>query len=131
MFYFSFINFNHLLFLVILKALFSQLLILSSITLNFQFSYFSRLVTRKRTQPNNPTLSNTPIDPAKGSIVALPEMFATGFSMNTGEIAEEYGGPTEQFLAQTAREWGIYLVAGAAMRGRDGRVRNKALVFFA
>jgi len=36
--------------------------------------------------------------PGKGSLVVLPEMFATGFSMNTDTIAEEYGGQTEQFL---------------------------------
>src|SRR5262245_51927178 len=58
--------------------------------------------------------------PPKGSLVALPEMFATGFSMNTAVTAEDYGGATEQFLAQTARQWSICLVAGAAMRGRDG-----------
>jgi predicted amidohydrolase len=67
--------------------------------------------------------------PAQDSLVVLPEMFATGFSMNTGVIAEPRGGATEQFLASVAREFGICLVAGAAMLGRDGRVRNKALVF--
>ena len=67
--------------------------------------------------------------PRKDSLVVLPEMFATGFSMNTDAIAEPYGGPTEQFLASTAKEFGVCLVAGAAMRGRDGRARNKALVF--
>jgi predicted amidohydrolase len=67
--------------------------------------------------------------PGKDSLVVLPEMFATGFSMNTDAIAEAYGGPTEQFLASTAKEFGVCLVAGAAMRGRDGRARNKALVF--
>jgi predicted amidohydrolase len=67
--------------------------------------------------------------PEKNSLVALPEMFATGFSMNTALIAETYGGETEQFLSATAKQFGIYLVAGAAMRGRDGRVRNKALAF--
>jgi len=67
--------------------------------------------------------------PRKDSLVVLPEMFATGFSMNADAIAESYGGPTEQFLASTAKEFGVVLVAGAAMRGRDGRVRNKALVF--
>jgi predicted amidohydrolase len=56
-------------------------------------------------------------------------MFATGFSMNVDSVAESYGGETEQFLAATAKEFGIYLIAGAPMRGRDGRARNKALVF--
>jgi predicted amidohydrolase len=67
--------------------------------------------------------------PEKASLVVLPEMFATGFSMNAAAIAENYGGETEQFLSSTAKEFGIFLVAGAAMRGRDGKARNKALVF--
>jgi omega-amidase len=69
------------------------------------------------------------VAPAKDSLVVLPEMFATGFSMDADTIAEEYGGPTEQFLATTAQEFGVCLVAGAAMRSRDGHPRNKALVF--
>jgi len=67
--------------------------------------------------------------PAPESLVILPEMFATGFSMNTEALAEDYGGQTEQFLASAARDFRIYLLGGAAMRGRDGQARNKALVF--
>jgi omega-amidase len=67
--------------------------------------------------------------PEKHSMVILPEMFATGFSMDTGAIAESAGGPTEQFLARTAKEFDVCLLAGAAMLGKDGRPRNKALVF--
>jgi len=66
---------------------------------------------------------------AQNSLIALPEMFATGFSMKADAIAEAYGGETEQFLGQLAKEFGILLVAGAAMRGKDGKARNKALVF--
>ena len=71
----------------------------------------------------------TAVAPVRDSLVVLPEMFATGFSMNAKAIAESYGGPTELFLANTAQEFGVCLVGGAAMRGRDGRARNKALVF--
>ena len=67
--------------------------------------------------------------PETGSLVVLPEMFATGFTMNADAMAESYGGETERFLAAVAREFGVCLVAGAPMRGRDGRARNKALVF--
>src|SRR5215472_10249586 len=67
--------------------------------------------------------------PEKNSLVALPEMFATGFSMNVEKMAEAYGGETEAFLSAAAKQFGIYLIGGAAMRGRDGRARNKALVF--
>jgi len=67
--------------------------------------------------------------PKRGSLVALPEMFATGFSMSAQAIAEAPGGQTEQFLAATAREFGLYLIGGASMRDADGRGRNRALVF--
>lgn len=67
--------------------------------------------------------------PQRDSLVVLPEMFATGFSMNTEAIAEDYRGQTESFLAETAKQYGVYLLGGAAMRGRNGAVRNKALLF--
>ncbi len=67
--------------------------------------------------------------PERNSLVVLPEMFATGFSMNTGAIAEPYGDATEQFLSGVAKEFGVAVVAGAAARAADGRARNKALVF--
>ena len=67
--------------------------------------------------------------PATGSLVALPEMFATGFSMNVTKVADSYGGEVEQFLGELARQFKVWLVAGAAMKARDGRARNKALVF--
>lgn len=67
--------------------------------------------------------------PEPGSLVALPEMFATGFSMNVAAVAEAYQGETERFLSLMAREHGVYVVAGAAMRGKSGQARNKALVF--
>ena len=71
----------------------------------------------------------TEVAPERDSLVVLPEMFATGFTMNTATMAESYRGESEQFLAGIAREFGVCVVAGAAMRGRDGRARNKALVF--
>ena len=64
-----------------------------------------------------------------GSLVVLPEMFATGFTMNVEAMAEPYEGQTEQFLKQLAREHQAYLIGGAPMRSRAGQARNKALVF--
>ena len=64
-----------------------------------------------------------------GSLVLLPEMFATGFSMNVAGIAEEQGGSTEQFLAKTARDSGIFLLAGVVTRGANGHGRNECVVF--
>jgi len=66
---------------------------------------------------------------SRGSLVLLPEMFATGFSMNVAAIAEEEGGPTEQFVANTAREFGVYLLAGIVTHGAGGRGRNECVVF--
>ena len=37
-----------------------------------------------------------------GSLLVLPEMFATGFSMNAAKIAEPPGGPTFEFVASMA-----------------------------
>ena len=67
--------------------------------------------------------------PPRGALVALPEMFATGFSMHVEAIVQPPGGPTEQFLAATARELGIYLVGGVVTPGAHGRGRNEAVVF--
>jgi omega-amidase len=67
--------------------------------------------------------------PQKDSLVLLPEMFATGFTMNTKDMAEDYGGETEGFLSDCSKSFGVWLIAGAAMRNRQGIVRNKALVF--
>ncbi len=67
--------------------------------------------------------------PERDTLVALPEMFATGFSMNTAAIAEPYGGQTEQFLSSLAKDFGATVIGGVAARAPDGRVRNKALVF--
>jgi omega-amidase len=65
----------------------------------------------------------------KASLVLVPEMFATGFSMNVAGIAEDHGGPTEQFLANTAREFGVFLMGGVVTRGSDGLGRNECVTF--
>ena len=68
--------------------------------------------------------------PVRDSLVLLPEMFATGFSMNVGGIAEDAeDGPTLQFLSRQAAKLGVYLVGGFARRGDDGMGRNVLAVF--
>lgn len=67
--------------------------------------------------------------PARDSLVVLPEMFATGFTMNTKAMAEDYGGETELFLSDCSKSFGIWMIAGAAMRNQKGACRNKSLVF--
>ena len=45
--------------------------------------------------------------PEAGSLVLLPEMFASGFSMNITAIREGRERETERFLAATAKKLGI------------------------
>ncbi len=62
-----------------------------------------------------------------GDLVVLPEMFATGFSMDVAAIAETVGGPTEAFLAGLARAHRCTVIGGVVTLGPDGRGRNEAL----
>ena len=66
--------------------------------------------------------------PAPGSLLALPEMFASGFSMNVDRVAEDESRVTERFLCELSKRYGIYLIGGLATRGADGRGRNEAVV---
>ncbi len=61
-------------------------------------------------------------------LVTLPEMFATGFSMNAEALAEPDGGPIERFLADQARRHGVHLL-GTKARRTPGRPVNAALLF--
>ena len=66
---------------------------------------------------------------ARESLIVLPEMFATGFGMDADAIAETADGPTNQFLADLAREYSSYVVGGVVALAPDGRGRNQAAVF--
>lgn len=66
--------------------------------------------------------------PPSGSLVALPEMGFTGFSMNVAEIAADEPGLTETFLTAMARRHGVYLLAGLVTRTPDGLGRNVAVL---
>ena len=54
-------------------------------------------------------LERTPV--ASGSLIVLPEMFATGFSMAVPEIADEVTLETEQFILNTARRRNVAVIA--------------------
>lgn len=66
--------------------------------------------------------------PAPGALVALPEMFASGFSMNVAGIAEDENRVTDRFVVDLARQFGVFVVAGVVTRASDGRGRNEAIV---
>jgi predicted amidohydrolase len=61
-------------------------------------------------------------------LIVLSEMYATGFSMNPDKIAEDEGGPNEQFLCDQAAAHGVHVAASVAQRGADGLFRNNAIV---
>lgn len=68
--------------------------------------------------------------PPEGTLIVLPEMFATGFSMNVAGIAENpQTRETEAFLGEMARAHNCYLLGGVVSRGADGRGRNEAVLF--
>jgi predicted amidohydrolase len=61
-------------------------------------------------------------------LIVLTEMYATGFSMRPERVAEDEGGPNEQFLLAQAAEHSAHLIASIAQRGADGKYRNNAVV---
>jgi omega-amidase len=66
--------------------------------------------------------------PNAGSLVVLPEMFSTGFSMNVAGIQEGSKRLAEGFLETLAREYDCTVLGGVVNLGPDGRGRNQALV---
>ncbi|HKC28872.1 MAG TPA: nitrilase-related carbon-nitrogen hydrolase [Jatrophihabitans sp.] len=79
--------------------------------------------TRERTRP---LIARAADQGAR--LIVLPEMYATGFSMHPERIAEEEGGPNEQFLLERAAAHEATLIASIAQRGPDGKYRNNAVV---
>jgi predicted amidohydrolase len=61
-------------------------------------------------------------------LIVLSEMYATGFSMRPERVAEDEGGPNEQFLREQAKAHDAHLIASIAQRGADGRYRNNAVL---
>jgi predicted amidohydrolase len=53
---------------------------------------------------------------AGADLVALPEMFACGFSMRTERIAEPPGGPSTRFLTEAARRHRLWLAGSLPER---------------
>lgn len=71
----------------------------------------------------------TPAKAPAGSLIVLPELFATGFGFNIERITEEPGrGETQDFLAQLAREHQCFTLGGLVLRGSDGLARNQCVI---
>lgn len=65
---------------------------------------------------------------AGARLVALPEMFACGFSMATERIAEPEGGPSSRFLVEQARRLGLWLAGSVPERPVPGERPFNTLV---
>lgn len=65
----------------------------------------------------------------EGSLVQLPEMFATGFSMNVSAIREGPARETAAFLAGLARRWKSFVLGGLVTEAPCGRGCNQAVAF--
>ncbi|HYW79854.1 MAG TPA: carbon-nitrogen family hydrolase [Thermoguttaceae bacterium] len=72
-------------------------------------------------------LAKTEIEP--DSLIVLPEMFATGFSMNVATVCEDETRPTGRFLAELAQKHRAYVLGGLVEQAADGRGRNLAVAF--
>ena len=65
--------------------------------------------------------------PSPGCLVVLPEMFATGFSMNLAVTRQGAAREDEAFLAEIAREFRVAILGGVISDGEAGRGRNEAV----
>jgi predicted amidohydrolase len=71
-------------------------------------------------------LAATP--PEAGALVVMPEMFATGFSLDLTKTCAGAALEAEAFLAGLARRYGVAVVGGITRPGAGGMGRNEALV---
>ena len=66
---------------------------------------------------------------AGADVLLLPEMFATGFTMEAREFAEADDGPIAKGVADIARKESLWILAGISVRTSDGRFVNTAKLF--
>jgi omega-amidase len=69
--------------------------------------------------------------PRPGSLIVLPEMFATGFSMNVAATREEPGEPTCAFLASLAKRHQCTVIGGITGARAGNGASNQAIVIAA
>ncbi len=67
--------------------------------------------------------------PEPGSIVVLPEMAASGFSMNLEATAEESPSASESVCKRLAVHWKVHLVCGLVQKTTSGLGYNQSVVF--
>ncbi|MEA3207058.1 MAG: omega-amidase [Chthoniobacter sp.] len=67
--------------------------------------------------------------PEPGALIVLPEMFATGFSMNLKVTRQQEAREDETFLASLAREYQAVVLGGVVSPGEGDKGRNEAVAF--
>ena len=68
------------------------------------------------------------LEQARGAdLVVLPEMFSTGFSMHSAELAEPEDGSTVQWLREQAQRIGAVVTGSLIIQAADGSYRNRLL----
>ncbi|WP_338522766.1 amidohydrolase [Pseudomonas batumici] len=60
-------------------------------------------------------------------LVILPEMFTTGFSMESQTLAEAENGPTSHWLREQAKKLDAVITGSVIIRAADGSYRNRLL----
>jgi predicted amidohydrolase len=69
--------------------------------------------------------------PEKGSLVVLPEMFSTGFSVDLSKTMQGEARKAEEFLRARAVQYGSTVIGGVISLGTGGRGRNESVTFAA
>ena len=72
-------------------------------------------------------LTGETIEP--GSLIVLPEMFDTGFSMNTSATGQSSARESESFLREIAVDHKSAVMAGVAAPTENGQSKNEAVAF--
>ncbi|QNH02551.1 amidohydrolase [Pseudomonas sediminis] len=68
------------------------------------------------------------LEQARGAdLVILPEMFTTGFSMESAELAEPEDGPSSIWLREQAQRIGAVICGSLIIQAADGSYRNRLL----
>ena len=68
------------------------------------------------------------LEQARGAdLIVLPEMFSTGFSMDSAALAEPEDGPTSRWLSQRAQDLNAVVCGSLIIQAADGSYRNRLL----
>lgn len=68
-------------------------------------------------------------DELTGSLIVLPEMFTSGFSMSVAAAAQDDRRQIEKFLSNLAERYHWTMVGGVTNRAKSGKGLNESVVF--